>query len=67
MADPTEREYYERRYTASGEGSDFEKNTRLAALAAGGGIFLIPSRKSGRRASPGAFLGDSKPDHFGAP
>jgi hypothetical protein len=49
MVDPNEREYYERRYTASGHGSDFEQTTRLAALAGGAGYFSFPSRKNVHR------------------
>jgi hypothetical protein len=36
LADPTEREYYERRFLASGDGSDYEQNARIAMLGAGG-------------------------------
>jgi hypothetical protein len=36
LADPTEREYYERRFTASGEGSEYEQNSKIAMLGVGG-------------------------------
>ena len=32
LSDPTEQEYYERKYTASGEGSNYERTSRLAML-----------------------------------
>lgn len=36
LADPTEKEYYERRYTASGKGSDFERVSQMSTQAIGG-------------------------------
>lgn len=39
LADPSDSDYYERRYTASGEGSDYEKIQRIAGLNTGGVLF----------------------------
>jgi hypothetical protein len=41
LADPSEPEYYERRYTASGEGGEYEQVSRIARLGGGGGGFLL--------------------------
>jgi hypothetical protein len=45
LADPTEKEYYDRRFKASGEGSDYEKASRLSMLTGagvgGGGAALL--------------------------
>jgi hypothetical protein len=44
LTDPTEPEYYERRFNASRNGSDYEHASRLAMLAGargrGGGLLL---------------------------
>jgi hypothetical protein len=40
LADPTEPEYYERRFTASGNGSDYEQASRIATVAGGAGLLL---------------------------
>jgi hypothetical protein len=36
LKDPSEPEYYERRYTASGNGGDYEQASRIAMMGGGG-------------------------------
>jgi hypothetical protein len=45
LADPSDPEYYERRFTASGNGSDYEQANQYMAMGTGGVVFRSDGKK----------------------
>jgi hypothetical protein len=52
LADPSEPEYYERRFTASGDGSNYEQTSRLAMLGFPSKYNLFQSTKKAGGGKP---------------